>query len=171
MAHYGLKLTYPCLHINPAFYKIFEGAIGSHMINISPSNPFPNMLLHIRHFTKIVRLLWLLRAFNLHMLRLLLSKGQECKDFRKPFKTCHLGVHWIALAEYSQMSYTGARVSVILLGFLLLFVLAKLATSSTRVNWLLREQSHLYRVDNKNKKHADIKVWRGGGGGVERIND
>ena len=80
-------------------------------------------------------------------------------------------MHWIALAEYSQMSFTGARVSVILLGFLLLFVLAKLATSSIRVYWL-RMQSHLYRVDNKKKKHADIKVCvYGVGGGVERIND
>ena len=38
------------------------------------------------------------------MLRLLLSKAQGCKVFLKPFKPCHVGIHWIALAEHSQMS-------------------------------------------------------------------
>ena len=30
-----------------------------------------------------------------------------CKDFWNPSKPCHLGIHWIALAEYSQMSTHG----------------------------------------------------------------
>ena len=38
------------------------------------------------------------------MLRLLLSKGQGRKDFSKTSKPSHVGIHWIALAEYSQMS-------------------------------------------------------------------
>ena len=38
------------------------------------------------------------------MLRLLSFKTQGCKDFWKPFKPCHVGIHWIALLEYSQMS-------------------------------------------------------------------
>ena len=38
------------------------------------------------------------------MLRLLSSKAQGRKDFWKPSKPCHVGIHWIALAEYSQMS-------------------------------------------------------------------
>ena len=38
------------------------------------------------------------------MLRLLSSKAQGCKNFRKTSKPCHVGIHWIALAEYSQMS-------------------------------------------------------------------
>ena len=38
------------------------------------------------------------------MLRLFSSKAQGRKDFRKPSKPCHVGIHWIALAEYSQMS-------------------------------------------------------------------
>ena len=41
---------------------------------------------------------------TLPMLRLLLSKAQGHNDFWKPSEPCHVGVHWIALAEYSQMS-------------------------------------------------------------------
>ena len=41
---------------------------------------------------------------TLPMLRLLLSKAQGHKDFWNPSKTCHAGICWIALAEYSQMS-------------------------------------------------------------------
>ena len=41
---------------------------------------------------------------TLPMLRLLSSKGQEYRVFLKPFKPCHVGIHWIALAEYSQMN-------------------------------------------------------------------
>ena len=32
------------------------------------------------------------------------SKAQRHKDFREPFKSCHVGLYWIALVEYSQMS-------------------------------------------------------------------
>ena len=38
------------------------------------------------------------------MLRLLSSKAQGCKDFRKLSKPCHVGIHRLALAEYSQTS-------------------------------------------------------------------
>ena len=41
---------------------------------------------------------------TLPMLRLLLSKAQECKILEKPLKPCRLGIHWKALVEYSQMS-------------------------------------------------------------------
>ena len=43
-------------------------------------------------------------CLTLPMLRLLLAKAQECKDFWKTSKPCHVGTHWIALAEHSQMS-------------------------------------------------------------------
>ena len=33
------------------------------------------------------------------MLRLLSSKAQGCKDFRKSSKPCHVGIHWKALEE------------------------------------------------------------------------
>ena len=36
--------------------------------------------------------------------RLLSSKALGRKYFWKPSKPCHVGIHWIALAEYSQMS-------------------------------------------------------------------
>ena len=38
------------------------------------------------------------------MLRLLSTEPQERKDHSKPSKPCHIGMHWIALAEYSQMN-------------------------------------------------------------------
>ena len=41
---------------------------------------------------------------NLPILRPLLSKAQRCKEFWKSFKPYHVAIHWIALAEYSQMS-------------------------------------------------------------------
>ena len=31
-------------------------------------------------------------------------KAQGCRDFCKPSKPSHVGIHWIALTEYSQMS-------------------------------------------------------------------
>ena len=40
---------------------------------------------------------------TLPMLRLL-SKTQGCNDFCEPSKPCHVGIHWITMAEYSQMS-------------------------------------------------------------------
>ena len=38
------------------------------------------------------------------MVRLLSSKAQGLKDFRKTSKPGHVGTHWIALAEYYHMS-------------------------------------------------------------------
>ena len=43
---------------------------------------------------------------TLTMMRLLSSKAEGCKDFRKPSKPCYAYIHWIALAEYSEMSIT-----------------------------------------------------------------
>ena len=44
------------------------------------------------------------RYLTLPMLGLLPSKEQRCKDFGKPSKPCHVGIHWKVLAEYFQMS-------------------------------------------------------------------
>ena len=44
-----------------------------------------------------------INILTLPMMRLLLSKAQESKDLWKPSKPCHVGIHWIAHAEYSQM--------------------------------------------------------------------
>ena len=43
-------------------------------------------------------------VLTLLILGLLSSKAQRCKDIRKSSKPCHVGIHWTALAEYSQMS-------------------------------------------------------------------
>ena len=67
------------------------------------------------------------------MLRLISSKAQGCKYFRKPLKPCHVGIHWKALAEYFHMSTICQGFGHFLKVFLHHFVLAKLATSSIRV--------------------------------------
>ena len=59
------------------------------------------------------------------MLRLLSSKG--CKDFYKPTEPCCLGIHWIALTEFSQMS-THLPGFLLYFSFFASFCLAKLAT-------------------------------------------
>ena len=66
------------------------------------------------------------------MLRELSSEARGRKDFQKPSHPGHVGIHWIALAKYSD-EYPFDRVSVILSVLLHTFVLAKLATSSIRV--------------------------------------
>ena len=47
---------------------------------------------------------WFIGYSTLPMLRLLSLKAHGCEDTWKPFEPCHVGIHWIALAEYSQMS-------------------------------------------------------------------
>ena len=56
----------------------------------------------------------------------------------KPPKPCYVGTHWIALAEYSQMS-THLPGFWSFFNFLYYFVLAKLATSSIKVTIYLNE--------------------------------
>ena len=70
---------------------------------------------------------------TLQMLTLLLSKAQGRKDIWKPSKLYHIGIHWIALAEHSQMS-THLPGFQSFSRFLHHFVLAKLANNSKRVN-------------------------------------
>ena len=43
-------------------------------------------------------------CLTLSMLKLILPKAKELKDFRKPSKPCHVGIHLNALKEYYQMS-------------------------------------------------------------------
>ena len=66
------------------------------------------------------------------MLRLLSSKEQGRKDFWKPFKPCHVGIHWIALAEHSQMSTHLPGFPSFLKVFCIVLCWPKLATSSIR---------------------------------------
>ena len=62
----------------------------------------------------------------------MLYKAHIGKDFWKLSKPCHVGIYWIAPAEYYQMStYVPGFQSFS--EFLHHFVLAKLATRSIRV--------------------------------------
>ena len=72
-------------------------------------------------------------VLTLPMLRQLSSKAQECKDFRKPSKPCHV-VYLDTSHRVLSDEYPYTRVSVTFSGFLHHFVLAKLATSSIMVN-------------------------------------
>ena len=82
-------------------------------------------------------------CLTLPMLRLLSSQAQGRKDFWKPFKPCHVSIHWIALVEYFEMS-THLLGFQSFSGFLHHFVLAKLATTSIRVNLLLLRTSNYH---------------------------
>ena len=50
--------------------------------------------------------LWVICAFNINllMLRLLSPKALRWKDIWKPSKPCYVGIRWIALTGYSQIS-------------------------------------------------------------------
>ena len=77
-----------------------------------------------------------MQFLTLPMLRLLSSKAQGCKDFWKSPKPCHVGIHWKACIEYSQMSthLPGFQSFSHFIGFSHYFVLAKFATISLRDN-------------------------------------
>ena len=60
-------------------------------------------------------------------------KTQRCKYLRKPSKPCNVGICWIALAEFFQMS-THLPGFQSFPAFLRRFILPKLVTSSIRVN-------------------------------------
>ena len=81
--------------------------LGSHMRVLEESYPINTkmtgfkILCFLVHWTKVASAM---EGLTPLMLRLLLSKAQGRKVFWKPFKPCHVGIHWIALAEYFQMS-------------------------------------------------------------------
>ena len=64
------------------------------------------------------------------MLRLLSSKAQEQKCFFKPSKPSHVGIHWIALAEYSQISTHVPGFQSFFRVFCIYVVLAKLTPAA-----------------------------------------
>ena len=51
-----------------------------------------------------VFVMYMISVLTLPMLRLLLSNAHGRKDFWKPSKTCHVGIHWKAPADNSSMS-------------------------------------------------------------------
>ena len=95
--------------------------------NNTPSNIYQNLKLFQSYYPKYHRSKEhiLEELLTLPMLRLLSYKAQGCKNLLKPSKPCHVGIHWVLSDEYQY-----ARVPVIFSGFLLYFVLAKLATIS-----------------------------------------
>ena len=66
---------------------------------------------------------------TLPMLRLLSSKAQGSNVFWKPFKPCHVGIHWIALTECSHMSTHVPGFQTFFIFFVSICIQAKLATS------------------------------------------
>ena len=68
--------------------------------------------------------------------------------FFKPSKPCHIGIRWIALDEYSQMS-THMPGFQSFFRFLYHFVSAKLATSSVRVKGSVRRLCTQYRARHR----------------------
>ena len=94
-----------------------------------------------------------LYALTFPMRRLLMSKAQGPKDFWKPSKLYHVGIHWKALVEYSQMSTHDPRVQPFSQFFFLHhFVLVKLATSSIRVKWFIE-------FHGKEAKQSCLKLY------------
>ena len=67
------------------------------------------------------------------MLRLLSSKSTVLLDLRKPSKTCHVAIHWIACAGYSQMSTHVPGIQSFFKRFFALSLFPKLTSSSIRV--------------------------------------
>ena len=74
----------------------------------------------------------------LPILRLLSPKAKEPKDFWKPSKPCHVGIHWIALTFRWEPMCQSFR---FFLGFWPHFVLGNLATSSIRVKMYWEQQA------------------------------
>ena len=73
------------------------------------------------------------QALTLPTLQLLLLRAQGPKDLCKPSKPCLVGIHWIALTEYSQMSTHVPGFQSLFSLFLHRLVSVKLAISSIRV--------------------------------------
>ena len=116
-----------CTRPGPPYWR------GETRKNVSPlSNIWPSA--RVRKFGRVLSVVTIQYLdLILPMLRLLLLKAKGRKDSLKPPKPCHVGIHWIALPEYSQMSTYLPGFSYFP-AFLHNFVLAKLATSSIRIN-------------------------------------
>ena len=75
------------------------------------------------------------RITNPSSAKTIFSKSKTMQRFFwTPSKPCHVGIHWIAIAEYSQMSTHMPWFQSFFKGFLHHFILAKFATSSIRAN-------------------------------------
>ena len=73
-------------------------------INMTRFRWFPKNLCILVFWTKVSLIALALEGLAIPILRLLSSEGHGLKVFWKSSKPCHVGIHWIALAEFSQMS-------------------------------------------------------------------
>ena len=71
--------------------------------NLSATFNFLDQLAKIKSTFPLLTIL-LRDKLTLPMLRLLSSKAQGHKHFSKPSKPSHVGIHWITLTEFFQMS-------------------------------------------------------------------
>ena len=93
----------------------------------------------------------LLEGLALPMLRLHLSKAQGRYYFGKPSKPCHIGIHWITLTEFHQMSTHMPGFHTLFRVFCTILLQAKLATISIRGNSL---RCGLYSLDCRHIRHS-----------------
>ena len=173
------------------FWKILQNiwrrVVSNILNNIPPSNIFLAWLLPARFYqnrkaifgltsswlssiSQVVTLpgsvipLKITQELTLPMLRLLSSQEQGCKDYWKWSKPCHVGIHWNALSEYSQMSTNEPRFQSFFMFFLYHFVVAKLATSNIRILQhivLARLATTSMKVSIQSTKHFEEICWLG----------
>ena len=89
--------------------------------------------------------------------RILSSKAQKLKDFLNLSKPCHVGIHWKALAEYSQMS-TMCQGFSSFSGFFNHFVLAKLSTQQHEGLHFPIKGLYVCNTVNWEKEHFSIRM-------------
>ena len=100
------------------------------------------------------------KCFNpltLPMLRLLSPEAQGRKDFWKASNPCHVGIHWIALAEYSQMS-THMPGFQSFFRFFHNFVAAKSASSSIKVNAHIGQKHNYFKNSWPFNAHSSLTI-------------
>ena len=79
--------------------------LGGQSILLHRSQPCDSSTVWTETDTSVtILLLGGMLRLTLSMLRLPSYKAQGRKDFWKLSKPCHVGIHWIGLNEYSQMS-------------------------------------------------------------------
>ena len=108
--------------------------MGTHLRVLIKSCPMNSNMTGFRWFSEIFAFLCFgLKEPQLGYFR---PMAQGCKDLWKSSKLSHVGIHWIALTGYYQMS-TNVPLFQSFSDSFCYFVLATLSTSSIRVNTLI----------------------------------
>ena len=76
----------------------------------------------------------ILLHLNASNVKVTFPQRTRVQRFFKTAKPCHIGIHWIALTVYSQIGTNVRGFQLIFQVFCLSLYLAKIATSSIRVN-------------------------------------